>query len=276
MDPQKQQMFEQHSSAMTIPNSNNADPSQPINISFNNRNGSVYQNPRVRRESIAHTQGMGGVSWGSVTIGSWLRDEVMLHNQQQTQQLQPPTQQKSQANIFLNNSDALSPFFGAANTNQFVRGDSLAMSPSFNTSSYLADLEANYCKDYSCCGQLLPTLHDLLRHYEEMHIQTDVPVEAPRLIRPVNNGGMDIVSTNEVFLSPHGEADQANGNGYMNQQIPNQQGNLNNFNFEQAMAAANGNGQYDESNQFQSGNGQLKQQQFQQIPNAYSFSIIKW
>ncbi|GMG34875.1 unnamed protein product [Ambrosiozyma monospora] len=34
------------------------------------------------------------------------------------------------------------------------------------------------------------------------------------------------------------------------------------------MAAANGNGQYDESNQFQSGNGQLKQQQFQQIPNG--------
>ncbi|KAH3660360.1 hypothetical protein OGAPHI_006946 [Ogataea philodendri] len=176
------------------------DSTQPINISFS-RSGSVYQNPRIRRESIAHSQGMGGISWGSVTIGSWLKDEVMLHAQQQQN----------------THSNTLSPFLGANHsmnahmiTNNFDnlnRNDSLSMafSPSMNNTSYLADLEATYCKDYSCCGQLLPTLHDLLRHYEEMHIQPEQPLETPRA-RPVNTA-MDTVSTNEVFLSHQGGAD---------------------------------------------------------------------
>ncbi|KAG7882911.1 hypothetical protein KL905_001613 [Ogataea polymorpha] len=176
------------------------DSTQPINISFS-RTGSVYQNPRIRRESIAHSQGMGGISWGSVTIGSWLKDEVMLHAHQQQ-------------NTHNNN---LSPFLGANHsvnthmiTNNFDnlnRTDSLSMafSPSINNTSYLADLEATYCKDYSCCGQLLPTLHDLLRHYEEMHIQPEQPLETPRA-RPVNTA-MDTVSTNEVFLTPQGSHD---------------------------------------------------------------------
>lgn len=42
-------------------------------------------------------------------------------------------------------------------------------SPSFHSSSYLPKLEADFCKDFSCCGLPLPTLHDLLRHYEEFH-----------------------------------------------------------------------------------------------------------
>lgn len=45
----------------------------------------------------------------------------------------------------------------------------LSMSP-IHSSSYLPNLEADFCKDYSCCGLLLPNLHDLLRHYEEAHI----------------------------------------------------------------------------------------------------------
>ena len=32
---------------------------------------------KLRRESIAHSQGMGGVSWGSISVGSWLRDEII-------------------------------------------------------------------------------------------------------------------------------------------------------------------------------------------------------
>jgi transcription factor SFP1 len=44
-------------------------------------------------------------------------------------------------------------------------------SPSYHSSSYLPKLEANFMKDFNCCGQILPTLHDLLQHYEEAHAQ---------------------------------------------------------------------------------------------------------
>ena len=46
-------------------------------------------------------------------------------------------------------------------------------SPSYHSSSYLPKLEANFMKDFSCCGLTLPTLHDLLQHYEEAHAQKD-------------------------------------------------------------------------------------------------------
>lgn len=49
-------------------------------------------------------------------------------------------------------------------------------SPSYHSSSYLPKLEANFMKDFSCCGLTLPTLHDLLQHYEESHAQKD-PVQ---------------------------------------------------------------------------------------------------
>jgi transcription factor SFP1 len=44
-------------------------------------------------------------------------------------------------------------------------------SPSFHSSSYLPKLEAEFCRDFSCCGIPLPSLHDLLLHYEEHHAQ---------------------------------------------------------------------------------------------------------
>ncbi|ONH66946.1 Transcription factor SFP1 [Cyberlindnera fabianii] len=114
-------------------------PPQSININ-NSRN--------YRRESIAHSQGVGGISWGSVTIGSWLKEEVLMHNFKETQQAYNQT----------------------------------SMSPPVQ-SAYLPDLEANYCKDYSCCGQLLPTLHDLLKHYEESHISPTPPAHQPKPIQ---------------------------------------------------------------------------------------------
>jgi len=36
---------------------------------------------------------------------------------------------------------------------------------------YPHDLEANFCRDFSCCGLLLRDLHDLLQHYEECHVR---------------------------------------------------------------------------------------------------------
>lgn len=44
-------------------------------------------------------------------------------------------------------------------------------SPSFHSSSYLPKLEANFMRDFSCCGLTLPSLHELLQHYEEHHAQ---------------------------------------------------------------------------------------------------------
>ena len=44
-------------------------------------------------------------------------------------------------------------------------------SPSYHSSSYLPKLEANFMRDFSCCGLTLPSLHDLLQHYEEAHAQ---------------------------------------------------------------------------------------------------------
>ncbi|ODV97337.1 hypothetical protein PACTADRAFT_24921, partial [Pachysolen tannophilus NRRL Y-2460] len=178
---------------------------QPIDITYQ-RSNSIYQNPRLRRESIAHSQGMGGISWGSVTIGSWLKDEVMLLNNY-----------SNQANhLNSTQSGGGSGSGGGANSGSHL---GMGMSPSFNNPSYLANLEADYCKDYSCCGQLLPTLHDLLRHYEEMHIQPSPPMETPRA-RPINNI-MDTVSTNEVFL-----AQGDNGSNFEDQQQHQQLNNL--------------------------------------------------
>ncbi|KAG0035291.1 hypothetical protein BGZ81_010606 [Podila clonocystis] len=36
---------------------------------------------------------------------------------------------------------------------------------------YERDLEANYCKNFSCCGLTLGDLHALLQHYEESHVR---------------------------------------------------------------------------------------------------------
>ena len=44
-------------------------------------------------------------------------------------------------------------------------------SPSHHSSSYLPKLEANFMRDFTCCGLMLPNLHDLLQHYEEAHAQ---------------------------------------------------------------------------------------------------------
>lgn len=44
-------------------------------------------------------------------------------------------------------------------------------SPSYHSSSYMPKLEANFMKDFACCGKTLPSLHDLLAHYEEHHAQ---------------------------------------------------------------------------------------------------------
>ncbi|KAL9610598.1 MAG: hypothetical protein Q9167_004700 [Letrouitia subvulpina] len=100
---------------------------QPISMNTSNRE-------RPRRESVAGSM-VGGMSWGGVSVGSWIRDDIIM--------------------------EGSSPF--------------PYQSPSFHSSSYLPKLEANFMKDFSCCGLTLPSLHDLLQHYEERHAQTIQP-----------------------------------------------------------------------------------------------------
>ncbi|KAF2483497.1 hypothetical protein BDY17DRAFT_324224 [Neohortaea acidophila] len=85
-----------------------------------------------RRES--HAMGMsgslmGGMSWGGISMGSFIRDDIMM--------------------------TGTSPYG--------------FQSPSFHSSSYLPKMEANYMKDYICCDIHLDSMHELLQHYEEAH-----------------------------------------------------------------------------------------------------------
>ncbi|TQS38087.1 hypothetical protein Golomagni_01416 [Golovinomyces magnicellulatus] len=89
---------------------------------------------RPRRESLAGSLAQ-GMSWGGTSLGSWIRDDIIM--------------------------TGTSPF--------------PYQSPSFNSSSYLPKLEASFMRDFACCGNTLPTLHDLLQHYEEAHAQHQTP-----------------------------------------------------------------------------------------------------
>ena len=133
----------------------------PIDISY--RSAGIPS--QFHRDSFAHSQGMGGISWGGHSVGSWLKEEAMLNN-----------------------------------FNMTSSASAIAASPETANPSYLPNLEADFCRDYSCCGHALPTLHDLLRHYEDSHISPSPPVEPP-VIRRMQN--LEMVSTNEVFLAPN-------------------------------------------------------------------------
>lgn len=89
---------------------------------------------RPRRESLAGSL-MGGMSWGGLSVSSFIRDEMMT---------------------------GTSPNL----THQ---------SPSFHSNSYLPKLEATFMRDFTCCGRIFPTMHELLQHYEEKHCQPTPP-----------------------------------------------------------------------------------------------------
>ncbi|KAF2177721.1 hypothetical protein K469DRAFT_732333 [Zopfia rhizophila CBS 207.26] len=90
----------------------------------------ITMKERARRESNNMGSLAAGMSsWGAISVGSWIRDDIMM--------------------------TGTSPAFN--------------QSPSYHSSSYLPKMEANFMKDFTCCGLTLASLHDLLQHFEETH-----------------------------------------------------------------------------------------------------------
>ncbi|KAL8866325.1 MAG: hypothetical protein Q9174_006370 [Haloplaca sp. 1 TL-2023] len=110
--------------SLTAPGSYYGSGAQPISMTNGPRE-------RPRRESLAGSM-VSGMSWGGVSVGSFVRDEII--------------------------NQGSSPF--------------PAQSPSFHSSSYIPKLEANFMRDFRCCGTDLPTFHDLTTHWEENHDMT--------------------------------------------------------------------------------------------------------
>ncbi|KAJ3133676.1 Transcriptional regulator of ribosomal biogenesis proteins [Physocladia obscura] len=53
-----------------------------------------------------------------------------------------------------------------------TRSPFLPPSPSRDLQQF-AQLEDQFCKDFSCCGVVLDSMHDLLQHYEEYHVRVE-------------------------------------------------------------------------------------------------------
>ena len=127
---------------------------------------------------------MGGISWGGVSMGSWIHDEYVEDEES------------------IDDCLLISGSVNMQGTSPFMGGPT---SPSYQSASYLPKLEANFMKDFACCGQTLPSLHDLLTHYEQDHAN-----EAPQ-------------STGQAMS---GVAAPANASATSNQQIPQPSTNI--------------------------------------------------
>ncbi|KAF8427682.1 hypothetical protein EV426DRAFT_363597 [Tirmania nivea] len=134
--------------------------------SFTHSNGIPMNASRLRRESMAHRDLAGSLtnkmSWGGKSVESWVMDDLIM--------------------------TGTSPF-------------QAYQSPSFHSSSYLPKLEAQFFKDFSCCDVTLPSLHELLKHYEECH--------ASQQMAPL---GMDTIDTHDTTRQPAPTHQQNNGN----------------------------------------------------------------
>ncbi|CCD24746.1 uncharacterized protein NDAI_0D04320 [Naumovozyma dairenensis CBS 421] len=173
-DPHSLDPLAMSSNSISLNPSNNTINNNSSNNSNNhhhNGNNSAVDLAKLRRESIAHSQGMGGVTWGSLTIGSWLKDEVMFHATLKNPNSNPMISKSRNNSIF---NTLRRPSINVNNINYYASfGNS--HSPPVSHNAYMPDLEQEYCKDYSCCGLSLPSLHDLLRHYEDAHIESGNP-----------------------------------------------------------------------------------------------------
>ncbi|KAL1624642.1 Transcriptional regulator of ribosomal biogenesis proteins [Neofusicoccum ribis] len=135
----------------------------------------ISMKDRPRRESTTAGSLLNGMSWGGVSVGSWIRDDIVM-----------------------------------AGTSPYAFG----RSPSFHSSSYLPKMEANFMKDFNCCGLTLDSLHELLQHFEECHAAPSATMQRPSISGQggFNNGGRNSISSGGI-----------NPQQAENQQIPNQQ-----------------------------------------------------
>ncbi|XBW37107.1 hypothetical protein QEN19_002685 [Hanseniaspora menglaensis] len=215
---------------------------------------------KFRRESIKNYKGMGGVSWGSLSIGAWLKDEIMFNKLQDaiTIRLQQEEEQKlgntSTTDKYLFNSPKSDDLFSTLDTppalakqkndetneetskqplqsntkdtieedmqkndsvtlNQMKKNGSSDINNDLKTQAYyLPTLEQKYCKDYSCCGISLPSLHDLLNHYEESHVPGSRNAESKSVsdINNKNNAAEIQPITKQQSLASSGKAIKSN------------------------------------------------------------------
>ncbi|KAI4167746.1 MAG: hypothetical protein LQ348_007604 [Seirophora lacunosa] len=131
------------SSVMAVSASQYGSGARPISMNNANRD-------RPRRESLAGSM-VSGMSWGGVSVDSWIRDEYVI----------PPCPCSVIPAMLTIRSiimEGSSPFY--------------QQSPSYHSSSYIPKLEANFMKDFACCGLLIASLHELLHHFEENHAQS--------------------------------------------------------------------------------------------------------
>ena len=148
-------------------------------------NGSARQ--QQRRESNAAGSMMGGMSWGGISMNSWVRDEYVPWL----------------SFFFDSNSDYRSIVMQG--TSPFSAG---FRSPSYHSSSYLPKLEANFMKDFFCCGAVYPSMHDLLNHFEEKHREGLPPVPATQTLpKPVSTAPATSIA--QQILPPQSTANPA-------------------------------------------------------------------
>lgn len=104
---------------------------------------------KYRRDSINNFKNIAGVTFNNLKINNWLNDDLMFNKLQDA--ILSRLQQEQELNSLHSPS----------------MDQQVILKPQ---NLYLPDLELKYCKDYSCCGLNLPSLHDLLNHYEKNHI----------------------------------------------------------------------------------------------------------
>ncbi|KAF2090977.1 hypothetical protein K490DRAFT_19783, partial [Saccharata proteae CBS 121410] len=136
---------------------------------------------RPRRESNTNGSLLNGMSWGGVSVGSWIRDDVIM-----------------------------------AGTSPYAFG----RSPSFHSSSYLPKMEANFMKDFNCCGLTLDSLHELLQHFEECHAQPSATMQRPSISGQGFGGGRGSISSG-INDAQHQQQAPNQQHGFRPQQFQN-------------------------------------------------------